>query len=330
MAPRWHHRLVLNPTAPPAPPRRLVLRGLAGVAGLAALASCDVRLESDAPVIPVLRRQEAVDERLLLGLLGAIGAIHHLATTAVTSSAAERSAASAVAAACAAQRRTVVAGLVSEGVPPEVIRAASPTGAPSAEAAAAAAGMPALWAAQAQLVTERVADPATIAATSAHRALVASILTHHAASASLGAAPPRWPHERLPSAAAAIALEQIRAVRYGLTVAAAHLSGAVQARVMRLDAALHRAQMQVREQAGGAAGAAPPAYHLPVAVTSEATATRLIRSVVADLQSGVLSPLDALPPASPGLVAVIRHASGLLVLATPWSGPLTPLPGLQV
>lgn len=326
-----------HPTPPPAPPRRQVLRGLVGLAGLAgfgALAACDVRLESDAPAIPVLPRQEGVDERLLLALAGAVSTIGALARAAPTSSASERRSAAAVADACAAQGKAMAEMLAADGVPAAVI--AGPMSSPSTAAASTVrpsgttARLDAVWAAQARLVTERVTDPATVAVATGHRALVASVLTHHATRASLHAAPPRWPNERLPSAPAAIALDRMRAARYGLTVAAAHLSGGPRTRLVRLDAALHRIEGQLREQAGRVASPAPPAYDLPVVVTDQTTATRLVTSVMADLGAGVLSPLVALPPGSPGLAAVVQHASEVLVLTAPWSGPLAALPGLHV
>lgn len=328
-----------HPTPPPepAPPRRQVLRGLVGLAGLAgfgSLGACDVRLESDAPAIPVLPRQEGVDERLLLALAGAVSTVGALARTASTSSTSERTSAAAIADACAAQGKAVADVLAADGVPASVIAGpmSSPTTATASTArpSGTAVRLDAVWAAQARLVTERLTDPATVAVATAHRALVASVLTHHATRASLHSAPPRWPSERLPSAAAAIAVDRIRAARYGLTVAAAHLSGGPRTRVVRLDAALHRIEGQLREQAGRVASPAPPAYDLPLVVTDQTTATRLVTSVVADLGSGVLSPLVALPPGSPGLAAVVRHASEVLVLAAPWSGPLAALPGLQV
>ena len=315
----------------------LVALGL-GVAG--ATTSCGVRLESDAPDLPLLPRQKAADEDLLLSLLRSAQVVRELASLPVASGSPGPTVAWLAREAIAATTHVseVRAALAAARVPSSSFTDTAATSPPSATAAGrpgttypATTVTDAVAGAQAGLVTTHTAavgSSSAVTASAANRPFVAAMLVHHAVSAVHLGVRVGWPATTLPAPAAAVALDQVRAVRYGAQVAAAHLAGDARARVVALVDKAGREEERLQDWAGTAARPAPPGYTLPFAVHSATTADRLVRTLLGALVSDCLRPLAAVDDGS-GVPAAAETAARWVGLALPWGASLAPLPGLQ-
>ncbi len=315
----------------------LVALGL-GVAG--ATTSCGVRLESDAPDLPLLPRQKAADEDLLVSLFRSAQEVVDLASLPLSPGGPSRVVAWLAQEAVAGKTHVTElrAALATAHVPPSsftdpgptvtgdgTVAAGSGTTYPAATVTDAVAG------AQAGLVTTHTAavgSSSVVTASAANRPFVAAMLVHHAVSAVHLGVRVGWPAATLPAPAAAVALDQVRAVRYGAQVAAAHLAGAARARVVALVDEAGREEERLQDWAGTAARPAPPGYTLPFAVHSATTAERLVRTLLGALTSDCLRPLAAVDDGS-GVPAAAETAARWVGLALPWGASLAPLPGLQ-
>ena len=329
----------LGRAATPPWTRRAVLAAL-GLGLVGAASSCGVRLESDAPDLPLLPRQKAADEDLLLSLLRSAQEVVDLASLPLASGGAAWVAAwltqeSLAATTHVTELRTALA---TAHVPSSSYTAPRPQGTaePSTPgrpgtAYRAATLTDAVAGAQASLVTTHTAavgSYSAVTASPANRPFVTALLVHHAVSAVHLGGSVSWPAAALPPAAAAVALDQVRALRYGAQVAAAHLTGHARATVVALADEANREEERLGDWAGSAARPAPAGYTLPFAVHSPTTADRLVRTLLGALATDCLRPLAALDDGS-GVPAAAETAARWIGLALPWGGSLPPLPGLQ-
>lgn len=362
-------RAMIGPV--PETPRRMpcgpTRRSVLGVLGLAAaavpLAACGIRLEDDAPRLPLIPTREPVPgEVFLLGMwLGSTDLAEHASALG--------GAASALPARLAALHRTQAevlrtllrtAGVPDvavrearqqhEATPPSATRSSSATS-PSSPAATGTSG-----AAPARTTTSPTSEPTTTTTAPSRSTLAASevaslsaesfaalgaldaetvtapaaALAQRATAATLLGQAPTWPtQESVSPALAAAALEATRAAAYGLEVVAAQSSGS-QRRVATTTLATLRARAaRLDSLAGDSAGPPSLGYPLPFPVTGAASARRLAQHVLSGLRAAhAAAPARAAGDPS-GLAATVQWLTEAEGLCHRWGLPLEPFPGLD-
>lgn len=344
---------------PACPPRRRVLAlGLrlgVGAVTVASLAACGIRLEDDAPKLPLIPTRPPVpSESFLLALW------RHSEDLA-TRAASLRGPATSVPTRLAALHRRQVVVLETEllrlGVPADALDAAAgsstrPTGTSSAASTGAstgsstgasagvkptgAAGTSAAVHGPKGLGAEEASDlgPTAIASLAkvptAAIPLVGSVLAQRSAAATLLGAPAPWPEPNwsAPSLAASY-LESTRAAVYAFQVVAAQSpSGAQHAQALATLATLEARAQDQESLAGASAG--PPAlgYPLPFPVTTPATARKLAVQVLTELRASVARDLGSTGGDTGPLGALVQWLADTEVLASRWGVPLSAFPGL--
>ena len=336
---------------PPCPTRRRVLTLGLGVVAAASLAACGIRLEDDAPRVPLIpTRAPIASESFLLALWRHSDDLARLATSL-------RGPTTGLPARLATLHRSQVSVLETEllrlGVPRTVLDKA--TGSPSASGTATAtattattatgSGSPTSSASTSTappvqgpkaLGAEEVSDlgPAAIASLarvpSPAIPLIGSVLAQRAAAATLLGAPATWPETSwsAPSLAASY-LESTRAAVYAFEVVAAQSpSGAQHTLALATLSALESRAQDQESLAGASAG--PPAlgYPLPFPVTTAATARRLAVQVLTDLRASVARDLGSTGGDIGPLGALVQWLADTEVLASQWVVRLSAFPGL--
>lgn len=321
--------------AGPPRPLHLTRRDLLRVTSLVALppvlatAACDVRLEDDAPALPLLQRKSVPDEAVLIAAVRRTTALGQLAgrvpdpTAAVTQ----------LGALHRTQAEVLRGRLTAAGVPNHVIddpTTSNPSPSPTptlavsappgaveadlagAEAAAAAALLPAL-------------APTTLA----NRAVLVSVAAACAAATEQLDTPVTWPStDPLPAAAALPLLENTRAAAYALVVVAAQSSGDQRTRALTTHTQLSAREAELVALAGASAPPAPLGYALPFPVTDAEAAGRLATQTLTTLVAGGLGPLSQLPAGSTAVVPLVRLLVAAAAVARPWGVAPVPFPGL--
>lgn len=336
---------------PPCPTRRRVLTLGLGVVAAASLAACGIRLEDDAPRVPLIPTRAPIpSESFLLALWRHSDDLARLATSL-------RGPTTGLPARLATLHRSQVSVLETEllrlGVPRTVLDKA--TGSPSASGTATAtattattatgSGSPTSSASTSTappvqgpkaLGAEEVSDlgPAAIASLarvpSPAIPLIGSVLAQRAAAATLLGAPATWPETSwsAPSLAASY-LESTRAAVYAFEVVAAQSpSGAQHTLALATLSALESRAQDQESLAGASAG--PPAlgYPLPFPVTTAATARRLAVQVLTDLRASVARDLGSTGGDIGPLGALVQWLADTEVLASQWGVRLSAFPGL--
>jgi hypothetical protein len=308
-----------------APTRRAVLR-LAALSGIAAplLAACDVRLEDDAPTIPLLQRKSVPDEAVLVDLVRR--------TTALAQSAGRvanpTDAIGQLSGLHQTQAGVLHARLTSAGVPNHVIDdpstpAETPTAAVSAPPTATpqdvAGGESALLAALL---------PVLPTVTAANRAVVASVVASCGAAVELLGMAVTWPTaDPLPPSAAVPLLDGTRSAAYAFQVVAAQTGGNLRERAVRTHTDLVSRAAELLAMAGSSAPAEPLGYALPFPVTAPDVATRLANEVLTTLVAGGLVPLTTLPEGSSATTTLVRLLVDAQRLGRGWAVAPVPFPG---
>jgi hypothetical protein len=334
---------------PPCPTRRGVLTlGLGSLAAMA-LAGCGIRLEDDAPRVPLIPTREPIPgEAFLLALWRHSDA---LATRAASLGGVRTS----VPARLADLHRTQVSVLEEEllrlGVPRTVLDDAkaaptpgtsrststttatggsTSTGGPTGSTTPAPSGPKALAAEEASdLGPTAVASLARVP--SAAVPLVGSVLAQRSAAAALLGAPATWPPQSWSGASlAASYLDSTRAAVYAFEVVAAQSPAGAQRTLAlsTLDALRSRAEEQ-EGLAGASAGPAPLAFPLPFPVVTAAAARKLAVQVLTDLRAAVARDLGSTGTDTGPLAAVVRWLAETEVLCSRWGIALSPFPGLS-
>jgi len=335
---------------PGGPTRRAALGVLALAAAALPLAACGIRLEDDAPRVPLVPTREPLPaEGFLLALWLESG---DLAAQASALGGAATAIPTRLAALHREQERVLRSVLRSMGVPDRAVAeaqeshrraAATPTttqssvpaspGAPSPSGRPTPAATPPpspirLGEAEAAaLAPESLAGLADVPRASV--ALSAAALAQRAAASALLGSAVTWPEQSgVPAEVAVIALDAARAAVYGLEVVAAQ-SRAAQRTLATSTLATLRARVAALEELAGEA-APPPAlgYPLPFPVTTEAAARRLALHVLTGLRETCARTTGAGARDASALAAVVQWLAEAEGLAHRWGLPLEPFPGL--
>jgi hypothetical protein len=340
---------------PPSPTRRAVL-GFGVAAGAAlGLSACGIRLEDDAPRVPLIpARQEIQGEDFLIGLWLSSG---DLAAQAQALGGAPTSLPARLAAIHRDQSEVLHTELLRLGVPQRVLdqathqHSATATTSPTtssgrtptsgtATSGTSTMGPPPPASPQSGvqgLAAAEAADVGTAALTGAASLpsdevpLAGSAVAQRAAAAALLGAPvetpePAWKARSL----AASFLETTRSAVYGFQVVAAQSPGGAQSRLARSTLATLEARARTQASlAGDAAG--PPAlgYPLPFTVTTPSAARRLAVSLLTQLRAALARDLGSAGRDVEALGSVVDWLAETEVLASRWGVPLAPFPGLR-
>lgn len=321
--------------ARPDPARRALLLG--ALAALPALAGCGVRLEDDAPRVPLVPTREPVPaESLLTALTRDTLRLAGLAAATPGALAAD------LAPLHVRQHTVLRAALIARGVPPEALGTpsatpgpttsaspsptvtASPSPAPSAGAAATAvatlAAAEGSAAAGANRFTGVEADlRATVAALHAQRYAAARLLTGRA---------PAVPTDPVAGDVVEELAARTAGATYLLEVAAARSSGAQRRRARATLVGL--AGLFADQVAGGSRPEDSLGIPLPFPVATAADAARLARTALTALRDAHGARLDPLLTTlgSPGWAAATRWLGTVEAECHRWGVPLAPFPGL--
>jgi hypothetical protein len=327
---------------PPCPSRRAAL-GL-GVGALAALTlgACGIRLEDDAPHVPLIpTRSPIAGESFLVSLWRECGT---LAEAAAALGGAPKALPSVLAGLHHDQSQVLREELRRLTVPDKVLDEPSPTttsppttgphttgpsqaattsgptsttGPQSLAALEGAAVGGAAFHSLAGAVTPAVP---LYGAALAQRAAVATLL-----GGTVAWADPAWDS---PSLAASF-LESTRAATYGFQVATAQSpKGAQRTLATSTLAALQARALTQESLAGDAAGPPPLAYPLPFTVTTPAAARRLAVHLLTELRSSVARELASAGASDGPLGSLVQWLAETEVLASRWGIALEPFPGL--
>jgi hypothetical protein len=349
------------PGVPAHPDRRAVLTGGLGAAsvGLAALslAACGIRLEDDAPRVPLVPTRKPVPgEAFMVGLW-------HSSSVLGEQAAALGGAASALPTRIAALHRRQVDVLGAElrrlGVPQKVLddalaaatKAATTgpsttstapattsgattggsTGGPSSGSAPTSAGGPQGLAAAERADADPDAFTSLAGVPAAAASLVGAALAQRLAAAQLlgGTSPttpaPTWEA----STVAASFLSTTRAAVYAFEVVAAQSRSGAQQTLATATLASLQARARVQESlAGSSASPAPLGYDLPTPVTTPAAARTLAVSTLTGLRSACALEVAAAGQDPGPLASAVQWLADTEVLASRWGVALAPFPGL--
>jgi hypothetical protein len=307
------------------PTRRAVLR-TAALVGIAAplLAACDVRLEDDAPTIPLLQRKSVPDEAVLVDLARRTAALAQTAGRVANPT----ETVGRLAGLHQTQTGVVRARLTSAGVPNHVID--GPTTSATTSTAAVSAPPNAtpqdLAAGESALVVALLPLLATV--TAANRAVVSSVVASCGAAVELLGAAVTWPTaDPLPPSAAIPLLDGTRSAAYAFQVVAAQTGGDLRTVAVATHTDLSGRAAELLAMAGPSAPPEPLGYALPFAVTAPEVATRLANQVLTTLVAGGLAPLATLPEGSSATTTLVRLLVGAQRLGRGWGVAPVPFPG---
>lgn len=317
--------------------RRDLLRAvLPGAVALPVLAACDIRLEDDAPTIPLLQRKSAPDEAVLVDL------VRRTTALAQTAGRVPKSGDSVARLATLHQTQAdVLRGrLTAAGVPSHVVDGTASTTASSSSSSsslsstaptiAVSAPPPASAKDVATAENALVAAllPALPTVTADNRAVVASVVAACGAAAETLGSPIAWPRaDPLPSAAAVPLLDGTRSAVYAFQVVAAQSQGSLRAAAVRTHTDLIARAEELAGMAGASAPTVPLGYALPYPVTAPEAASRLAGQVLTTLVAGGLAPLATLPQGSSATTTLVRLLVGAQGLGGPWGVVPVPFPG---
>jgi hypothetical protein len=304
----------------PGVPRRTLVAGL--FAAVLPAAGCGIRLEDDAPRIPLVPTRTPVPaEAELVALTRDTAALAALAATVPGALAAD------LATLHQRQHTVLRSTLLADGVPAADLDAtASPSPTTSVPPTAAPAGRAALAAAEGASAAGAggfagvEADlRATIASLHAQRYAAASLLSGH---------PPTVPSDPVGGDRVGTLATSTAGAIYLLEVVSARSTGGQRARSDTTLAALRA--LLADQQAGGATADESLGHPLPFPVGDAAAAARLARQSLTTLRAGYgdhLGPIVA-SDGGPGLAALTRWLGAVEVEAHRWGVALEPFPGL--
>ncbi len=338
---------------PPCPTRRGVLTAGVGLAlgsvAAMSLAACGIRLEDDAPRVPLIPTRAPISgEAFLIALWRHSDDLAERATSL-------GGPATGLPARLAGLHRRQVAVLQSEllrlGVPQKVLDDATapsttptpgattstaPTTGASTTGPATGSGTSPVLGPKA-LAAQEASDLGPTAIASLARVpssavpLVGSVLAQRAAATILLGAPATWPEPTwsAPSLAASY-LESTRAAVYAFEVVAAQSpTGAQRTLALATLATLQSRESEQESLAGASAGPAALGYPLPFAVTTPAAARRLAARVLTDLRASVARDLGSTSGDLGPLGALVQWLADTEVLGSRWGVQLAAFPGLS-
>ena len=355
---------MVDRSSPPAPrdvagvPSRRALLTAASLAPLALLTACRVRLEDDAPRVPLIpTREPTEDEALLLAAWRASTDLGRMTTglagdgvtasrlhavqartfdqvlrdrrvpdaqrtspaASPTTSSTTSSATSFTAGSTAGSTESAAAtGLSASASAGSTPTGSTPTAPPDRTAVARAEAGAVSPAALAELATAHAGQLPLLASFAACRARLAAVL----------GAPPSWPAwGETASPADAGLLAAHRRARYHLEVAAARTPAEARAPFAReLDRV---AGVVVRLESRGASTGAPPAgYPLPFPVRDAAAARRLVTHALTTLETACGATWSAGSGSSEAVTTTTRLVVDTVTAGAAWGVPLRAFPGL--
>ena len=310
----------------PLPTRRELLTAVA-LATVASplLAACDIRLQDDAPTLPLLQRKSVPDEAVLVDLVRRTTALAQ-ATGRVPN---PNDSVSRLSTLHQTQADVVRSRLTAAGVPNHVIDGApaSSTTAPTAAVSAPPATTTKdVAAAENALVASVLGELPTV--TAPNRAIVASVVASCGAAVELLGAAVSWPTaDPLPPSAAVPLLDGTRSAAYAFQVVAAQTSGNQQAAAVGTHTDLTARGTELAGMAGASAPPEPLGYALPFPVTAPDVAAKLAGQVLTTLVAGGLAPLPTLPEGSTATTTLVRLLVGAQRLGRTWGVAPVPFPG---
>jgi len=306
----------------PGIPRRTVVAGV--VAAVLPTAGCGIRLEDDAPRVPLVPTRTPVPaEAELVALTRGTAALAELAATVPGAVAAD------LATLHRRQHTVLRSTLLADGVPATDLDAApsaSPT-ATSSPSATTTGGRAALAAAEGA----SAATAARFAGVSDDlRATIASLhAQRYAAAALLTGRPPTVPLDPVGGEPVSALAAAASAAVYFLEIVSARSTGAQRERSDATLAALR--DLRADLLAGGAQPDDSLGHPLPFPVDDAAAAARLARASLTTLRAAYgehLGPIVA-SDGGPGLAALTRWLGTVEVEAHRWGVDLEPFPGLE-
>jgi hypothetical protein len=337
------------------PDRRALLTAGLGTLSVLALASCGIRLEDDAPRIPLLPARTPIDgETFLLGLVRSSA---ELAGDARGLGGAGTSLVARLAGLHARQVTVLGAELRRLGVPQSLVDQAA-TGHPAAAASPGTAthrpttaGTTVTQAPTSGPTTRPVLSPADLAAVELAdlgttsqpaapsltqaagpaRPLAGALLAQRVAAAALLGAPPQTdqPTWQSPGLASSF-LDSTRAAVYGMQVVAAQSPNGAQGALAHATLATLQAREQIQEVlAGPSAGPTPLGYPLPFPVTTPVAAARLAVQVLTELRAANARDMASAAGDPKPLASAVGWLGETEVLASRWGVPLSAFPGLR-
>lgn len=312
------------------PTRRELLRTAALATVVAPLlVACDIRLEDDAPTLPLLQRKSVPDEAVLVDLVRRTTALAQTAGRVPN----PNDAVGKLANIHQTQADVLRSRLISAGVPNHVIdgpttaTTTSPTTTPTAAVSAPPSTTPQDVAAGETTLLAAVL-PALATVTAANRAVVASVVASCGAAAELLGATVPWPSaDPLPPAAAVPLLDGTRSAAYAFQVVAAQTGGDQRAVAEGTHTDLTTRATELAGMAGSSAPVGPLGYALPYPVTAPDVAARLAGQVLTTLVAGGLAPLATLPEGSTATTTLVRLLVGAQRLGRTWGVAPVPFPG---
>ena len=310
----------------PGIPRRTVVAGV--VAAVLPTAGCGIRLEDDAPRVPLVPTRTPVPaEAELVALTRGTAALADLADTVPGAVAAD------LATLHRRQHTVLRSTLLADGVPATELDAAPSA---SALATATATSSPSATATggRAALAAAEGASAATAArfagVSDDLRATIASLhAQRYAAAALLAGRPPTVPFDPVGGDPVSALATAASAAVYFLEIVSARSTGAQRDRSDATLAALR--DLRADQLAGGAQPDDSLGHPLPFPVDDAAAAARLARASLTTLRAAYgehLGPIVA-SDGGPGLAALTRWLGTVEVEAHRWGVDLEPFPGLQ-
>src|SRR6478672_6728727 len=311
------------------PTRRELLRTAALTTVVAPLlAACDIRLEDDAPTLPLLQRKSVPDEAVLVDLVRRTTALAQAAGRVPN----PNDTVSRLATIHQTQADVLRSRLTSAGVPNHVLDGPTATSTPTTTAPTAAVSAPPSTTPQEVAAAETALVAAVLPAlptvTAANRAVVASVVASCGAAAELLGATVSWPTaDPLPPAAAVPLLDATRSAAYAFQVVAAQTGGDQRAVAEGTHTDLDSRAAQLAGMAGSSAPVGPLGYALPYPVTAPDVASRLAGQVLTTLVAGGLAPLATLPEGSTATTTLVRLLVDAQRLGRTWGVAPVPFPG---
>ena len=306
----------------PGIPRRTVVAGV--VAAVLPTAGCGIRLEDDAPRVPLVPTRTPVPaEAELVALTRGTAALAELAATVPGAVAAD------LATLHRRQHTVLRSTLLADGVP-----AADLDAAPSASPTASASPSATTTGGRAALAAAEGASAATAAGFAGVsddlRATIASLhAQRYAAAALLSGRPPTVPLDPVGGDQVSALATAASAAVYFLEIVSARSTGAQRDRSDATLAALR--DLRADQLAGGAQPDDSLGHPLPFPVDDAAAAARLARASLTTLRAAYgehLGPIVA-SDGGPGLAALTRWLGTVEVEAHRWGVDLEPFPGLE-
>lgn len=284
-------------------------RAALGVLALGTLTACGIHLEEDAPRVPLVpARTPIAGEDALVGLL--------LGTQTLAAGVALLPKVAGFGAALDQQARVLDSALRERGVPANRL-----AGAASGTAEVAALAGASVTAAHEVLAHAEVALRPMLASLAASRTVLAGKLDRNWQ-------PPAPAPAALDTPAALAVLAASRAAVYGVEVAAARSADATRERGVSTLHTLRGLVMAQEALLGAQAPPTPSAYGLPVTVTDNASAKRLVGHLLDALTRAYAGQLPTVADAPPALLTLTDWLAASAQLQSRWGADLAAFPGL--